>query len=371
MRAGSEGAAGEGATEAGATEAGAGGEGAGGEGGTAEGGIDGGTGDLRTGDRGAAAPRLLVAGVDGGGSKTRTVVADETGRVLGTADGPASAVRAGAVGGAEHSADVIAAGVRDALSAAGLAGARVQAVVAGVAGTGREPERAALWQALSARAVAEEVSVVPDASIALDDAFGEGPGVLLIAGTGSVAFGRGPDGTFARAGGWGPVLGDEGSGGWLGRRALNMAVAAADGREPDTALLNALLGALGLDDPAALVAWAARAKPVDFAALAPVIGRVAAGGDLRANSLLTLAVEELALHVRTLARRLFVDERAAVPVALAGGLLARGSGVLRKRLEQRLRAAVPGAQVRQDPVDPARGAVRGALRLLGVDLVTP
>jgi glucosamine kinase len=307
---------------------------------------------------------VVVAGVDGGGSKTRTHVADETGRVLGTADGPASAVRAG---GAEHSADVIAAGVRDALADAGIADARVQALVVGVAGAGREAERSALTHALQARGVAEELRVVPDATVALDDAFGEGPGVLLIAGTGSVAFARGPDGTFARAGGWGPVLGDEGSGAWIGRRALNAAVASADGREPETALLNALLTAVEADDPSALIPWAARATPTDFAALAPVVLRVAAAGDGRATSLLTLAVEELVLHVRTLARSLFVDERAAIPVALAGGLLARGSG-LRRRLEQRLRTAVPGAQVRQEAVEPARGAVRGALRLLGVEL---
>lgn len=310
------------------------------------------------------APRVLVAGVDGGGSKTRTLVADETGRVLGTADGPGSAVRPG---GIEHSADVIAAGVRGALAAAGLAGMRVQALVAGVAGVGREPERAALSQALTAGQLASEVSVVPDAAIALDDAFGEGPGVLLIAGTGSVAFARGPDGTFARAGGWGPVLGDEGSGAWLGRRALNAAVAAADGREPETALLNTLLTAVEADEPAALIPWAARAAPADFATLAPVVLQAAAAGDRRAVSLLTLAVEELVVHVLTLARSLFVDERAAVPVALAGGLLARGGG-LRRRLEQRLKSAVPGAQIRPEPVDPARGAVRGALRLLGVEL---
>lgn len=311
-------------------------------------------------------PRLLVAGVDGGGSKTRTHLADETGRVLGTADGPASAVRPG---GADHSADVIAAGVRDALAAAALApDARVQALVVGVAGAGREPERLALTHALQARGVAEELRVVPDATVALDDAFGEGPGVLLIAGTGSVAFARGPDGSFARAGGWGPVLGDEGSGAWLGRRALNAAVASADGREPETALLNALLTAVEADEPSALIPWAARATPTDFATLAPVVLRVAAAGDARATSLLTLAVEELVLHVRTLARSLFVDERAAVPVALAGGLLSRGSG-LRRRLEQRLKTAVPGATVRQEPVEPARGAVRGALRLLGVELI--
>jgi glucosamine kinase len=92
---------------------------------------------------------------------------------------------------------------------------------------------------------------------------------------------------------------------------------------------------------------------------------VAESGDLRANALLTLAVEELMLHLRTLARQLFVDERAAVPVALAGGLLARGTA-LRKRLEHRLKSAVPGAQVRVEEVVPVRGAVRGALRFLGV-----
>jgi glucosamine kinase len=91
----------------------------------------------------------------------------------------------------------------------------------------------------------------------------------------------------------------------------------------------------------------------------------AEAGDLRANALLTLAVEELMLHLRTLARQLFVDERAAVPVALAGGLMARGTA-LRKRLEHRLKSAVPGAQVRAEEVIPVRGAVRGALRFLGV-----
>jgi glucosamine kinase len=237
----------------------------------------------------------------------------------------------------------------------------------GVAGVGREGERRELYEALVARGLAEEVVVVPDAQIALDDAFGEGPGVMLIAGTGSVAFARGPDGTFRRCGGWGPVLGDEGSGAWLGRRALNFATASADGREPETALLNALLTAIEADDPAAMIAWAAHASPAQFATLAPAVLRVAAGGDQRANTLLAMAVEELVVHVRTLARALFVDERAAIPVALTGGLLGRGQP-LRKRVEQRLRSAVPGAQVWQDEVQPARGAVRAALRLLGVDL---
>jgi glucosamine kinase len=217
------------------------------------------------------------------------------------------------------------------------------------------------------RELAEDVVVHTDAAIALDDAFGDGAGILLVSGTGSVAFARGPDGTFARCGGWGPVIGDEGSGAWIGRRALNIAAAAADGREPETALVNALLTAIEADDPSAIVPWAAQATPAQFARLAPVVLQVAATGDLRANSLLSMAVEELVLHVRTLARRLFVDERAAAGVALAGGLLTRGAP-LRKRLEHRLKTAVPGAQVRAADVEPARGAVRAAMRFLGVEM---
>jgi glucosamine kinase len=91
---------------------------------------------------------------------------------------------------------------------------------------------------------------------------------------------------------------------------------------------------------------------------------VADGGDLRANALVSLAVEELMLHIRSLAQQLFGDERAAVQVALAGGLL-RTRTTLRKRLEHRLRAAVPGAQIHSGEVIPARGAVRGALRFAG------
>jgi glucosamine kinase len=309
---------------------------------------------------------VIVVGVDGGGSKTRVVVADEQGREVIAVEGPASAVRPGLV---EHSADVIAAVVQDALAASSMTHVLPKVLCVGVAGVGREPEREAMWQALAGRELADDVVVHTDAAIALDDAFGDGAGILLVSGTGSVAFGRGPDGTFARCGGWGQVIGDEGSGAWIGRRALNVAAASADGREPETALVNALLTAIEADDPPAMIRWAADATPAQFARLAPVVLQVAATGDLRANSLLSMAVEELVIHVRTLARRLFVDERAAAPVALAGGLLSRGAP-LRKRVEHRLKSAVPGAQVRAQDVDPARGAVRAALRALGIELAS-
>ena len=304
--------------------------------------------------------QALVIGIDGGGTKTRAVLADERGDRIAEASGPGSTVKPGH---AEQSAGVISGVVRDVLEEAGTPDTRPRVVCVGVAGVGRESERQALLEALQSQNIAEEIVVQTDFSIALDDAFGDGPGVLLIAGTGSSAFARGPAGATARCGGWGAVIGDEGSGAWIGRKALSVVSAASDGREPETALTGAVLTAAEVSEATELIRWAADATPAKLATLAPVVLSVADAGDLRANSIISMAVEELALHVRALARQLFTDERASVPVAFTGGLLSKGSSY-RKRLEHRLRSAVPGAQVHAAEIDPARGAVRGALRHL-------
>jgi glucosamine kinase len=241
----------------------------------------------------------------------------------------------------------------------------VRALCIGAAGAGRDEERDTLSSALEVDRLAGTVLVVTDAEIALEDAFGAGPGVLLVAGTGSIAWGKGPTGLLARCGGWGPVIGDEGSGSWLGRKALGIAAASVDGREPETALTAALIAVVHATSAEELIPWAASASPADLAGLAPTVLEVAAMGDLRANSLVTLAVEELCLHVRTVGRHLFVDERAAFRLALHGGLLAKRS-LLRRRVELRLKAMTPGATILAEPVVPERGAVRLAMREAGV-----
>jgi glucosamine kinase len=301
----------------------------------------------------------IVIGVDGGGSKTRVMVGTADGEVLTTLDGPKSAV---APGKAAHSADVIADLVTRALAEIAQPGAVMPRVLyCGVAGTGRDEERKALHAALDAKELAEEVVIDSDGLIAMYDALEDRAGILLVVGTGSIAYGRSPAGEVVRCGGWGPMFGDEGSGGWIGRRALSIVAASSDGREPPTALLFPILAATQCEDVQDLIPWAAAADAKAFATLAPVVFSAAVAGDPRANALVTLAAEELVLHVRALSRQLFTDERAAVTVALSGGLMERGSP-LRKRLEQRLRSAVPGAQLRAEEVLPARGALRAAAR---------
>jgi glucosamine kinase len=300
----------------------------------------------------------LVVGVDGGGSKTTVVVAGTRGPDMASIVGSPSAVRPGE---AAKSADTVARLVAEALEACGKSDVRPAALCVGVAGVGRDAEFAAFFSAMQDRDLADELVVLPDAVVALEDAFGDDAGILLIAGTGSVCYGRGPTGKLARCGGWGFFCGDEGSGAWIGRRALSIVTASADGREPETALIGALLHALTLAKVEELVAWGASATVQQLAQVAPIVVSVAATGDLRANSILTMAAEELVLHVRTLARDLFTDERASVPVAFSGGLMQPGA-FLRKLVEHRLKSAVPGAAVRHEPVVPVRGAIRVARR---------
>jgi glucosamine kinase len=302
--------------------------------------------------------RELVAGVDGGGSKTRLILATETGEEIASVEGGSSAMRPGE---AERAGATIADLMRKALSTAGILDSVPTILYGGFAGVGREEERRDLENELNRLGVAEEVVVDSDAAIALVDTFGDGPGIILLAGTGSIAYARGIDGTFSRCGGWGPVFGDEGSGAWIGRRALGIVAAAADGREAPTALTGSILTAAEVNTVEELIPWGIAASTTTIAGLAPVVIAAAAAGDPRANALVALAAEELVVHIRALAVRVFGDERATIPVALSGGLLQKGS-LLRKKLEQRIRSAVPGAQLKSGEIIPVRGAVRAAIQ---------
>lgn len=295
----------------------------------------------------------MFVGIDGGGTRARGLLVDGAGTELGRAEGPAGIIDAAdPARGAEVVADL----VSDLVAAVPGATLPVQALCCGLAGAGREPEREAVRVALVLSGVAEHVTVVGDAEIAMYDAFGDGPGVLVIAGTGSIAWARGSDGVTARVGGWGRLIGDEGSAFAMGVAAIRAVLRARDGRDGETALTGAVLRASGCLRPDDLVAFAARATKADLAALAPVVFEAANAGDGTARHILEDATEALVELAVTAARRVGLP---APVVATAGGLLEPG-GPLHHGFMKELVNVLPAATVTERVVDAARGAARMA-----------
>ena len=294
------------------------------------------------------------AGVDAGGSHSEIVVVDAERRVLARSRGPAAALRPG---NTSDVLNVIATGVRETLAQAQRAGLR--GLVVGAAGAGRAPERNALETALREQRVAERVKVIGDGEAALQDAFPGGPGILLLAGTGSIGYARAKSGEIHRVGGLGWQLGDEGSGYALGRAALGAAGRAAEGRGPGTRLLQLIHEHTGTSDVDGLVRWTQTASRDQVAQIARLACAAATGGDDIAAGLIEQAAQELAAHATALLARM--DSR-PLSIALGGSLLARDS-IVRVTLMAALHRMAPGMVVSGIQVDPALGAATIALRL--------
>jgi len=278
--------------------------------------------------------------------------------ILGRADGPGAAMRPG---GASASAAVLAETARRAATQAGGGGELpVARAVVGVAGAGRDQEQSELAHALVTAGVARQVRVLPDGAVALATAFDDGPGILVNAGTGSVAYARDPSGALHRAGGYGWQLGDEGGGYWLGRRALEVAARAQDGRGEGSTLLARLLSALGLQQFDDLVRWTATATPSQVAALAPHVLNAAREGEVVARRAVDQAAAELVELVATLASAF--PGTGPIPVAVAGGLLLPHSP-LAAAFGQRLADEVKRARLVADRIDPALGALKLAAEM--------
>jgi len=300
-------------------------------------------------------PSAVFLGADAGGSHS-TVVVGSAARVQGRADGPGAAMRPG---GAAAAAAVLVETARRAAAQAGvqLPGA---AAVVGAAGAGRRQEQAELEAALVEAGVAKRVQVLADGEVALTTAFARGPGVLLNAGTGSIAYARAPGGEIHRAGGYGWQLGDEGGGYWLGRRALDLAGRAQDGRGEGSTLLARLLAALGLQQFDDLVRWTATATPAQVAALAPHVLNAAREGEMVAQRAVDEAARELVDLVVMLGRHF--PGAGPVPVAITGGLLVPQSP-LTAAFGDRLAALFKRARLVPERIDAAVGALKLAAEL--------
>jgi N-acetylglucosamine kinase-like BadF-type ATPase len=306
----------------------------------------------------------LWIGVDGGGTRTTCVALDAQGGFIARRTGGASLVRAG-----REAASVtpLVELIRE-TAAHGSEPLPVRGVCCALAGAGRSAERDAVLAALVDARVAEHVLVVTDAEAALHDAFGESAGILLISGTGSIAWARSVDGETRRVGGWGERLGDEGSGFDIGSAALRAVARAHDGRAQPTALTDIVLRHTGVAEPSALIAWVAAATKASIAAVAPAVVDCAAH-DAAAAAIVDHAVASLLQHLEA-ARRLLEPWPTPPKIALAGGML-MPAAPLRGRLEHALRAAHPDARVVARAIDAAAGAAALARRAAGSQLPRP
>ena len=296
--------------------------------------------------------------LDAGGTSTRCWVADEE-RVLARESGPTVKLMHVGEGLATERLQEL---VRRALAAAGVRGEDVTRTVVGLAGISSTTVRE--WaERVCGALVGGELIVQGDEAIALDAAFGDGPGILIIAGTGSNAVGRCSDGGTVTAGGWGPVIGDEGSGYWIGMEAIRAGLHAHD-LGVDTCLVREVEAFWGLQDLGALVAHANQRSRPDFAELTGVVVRCAERGDGLAQRVLERAGEELAGFVSLVASKMSgrgCDPDDAAQVAFTGSVLGKIPAVRRAFLE-RIEAALPHAVVASEAVEAIEGALWRARR---------
>ncbi|HEX8559790.1 MAG TPA: BadF/BadG/BcrA/BcrD ATPase family protein [Pyrinomonadaceae bacterium] len=302
------------------------------------------------------AARPLVLGVDGGGSKTRAVVADAAGEVLGEGlAGPSNPLRVGvseAVAAVREAAD-------RACAEAGVRRVEIAAAEVGLAGVRRADIRERMLAGLAELGV-KTVEVVADSDIALYGATGGKPGLVIIAGTGSICCGVNARGRRACAGGWGPVVGDEGSGSWIARRALQAVAQATDGRARKTALVESACEYFDVTRPEDL-STAVYAPSMTNARIAGYGGRVievARRRDVVAREIVEQAGRELASAAGAVVRKLRM-ERERFQVAYVGGVFSAGALIL-DPLGEELAGVAPRAYVAPPLLAPAEAAARMA-----------
>lgn len=300
----------------------------------------------------------FVIGIDGGGTKTRALVADLYARTLGRSKAGPSNVQ---TVGAEATYTALDAVVAAALADAGVSGPPAS-ICLGMAGAGRSADRAIIKGWATSRFPGAVVRVVHDGQLVLAAGTPEGWGVAVISGTGSLAYGENAAGRSVRAGGWGYLLGDEGSGYAIGLAALRAVARAADERGRATALTEAVLANGSLPCPQALIrhVYGGGMGREDIAALVPLVLE-AAQDDAVARAILEDAGRELALAAQAVIERLALP--APVPCALAGGVLLH-SEIVRASFTASLDVAGVTARPVTRVPDPVEGAVKLALETM-------
>jgi N-acetylglucosamine kinase-like BadF-type ATPase len=299
-------------------------------------------------------------GIDGGGSKTTCAIGDGRSTLATVVAGPSNITRVEEVRARQSLHEAI----HKACAAAQIEPRQIDCACIGVAGAGRK-EVAEAVRKIVAEVISGQIEVVGDMAVAMAAAFGAAPGVIVIAGTGSIAYGRNQQGITARAGGWGFAISDEGSAHWIGRAAVAASLRESDetaeqrGDEPEDAssLFRELKAAWNLRSLEQFVRTA-NSSP-DFAALLPAIISAAERGNDLARHVLEQASSELCQLARIVIRRLFTESEAdstLIKLAMIGGVF-RHSAVVRQSFTEEVCKFDPRIQMTPEIVEPVQGAL--------------
>jgi N-acetylglucosamine kinase-like BadF-type ATPase len=299
----------------------------------------------------------FLLGIDGGGSKSAVTISDGVSVLATHTAGGCNLTSVSK----EQARIALGEAVQGALSAAGISARDIDSVCAGVAG-GAAPEVAAnITQILAGLLPLAAIQVVGDTAIALEAAFAGEPGMICIAGTGSVAYGRNQRGEVARAGGWGRIVSDEGSGHWIGMHAVSQCLRALDmGRSSQ--LITGIMEYWGIVTREQLVQRCHREQPPNFAELFPVVLAIAEAGDPLASELLTAAGFELARIAQIVLRRLWIGPQ-ILQIAVSGSVFANSPRIC-QAFSNIIRAERPEVQVRLADRPSIEGALHMASRIL-------
>ena len=297
-----------------------------------------------------------VLGIDAGGTKTVCLLADDQGQVI--AESRRGGANLQAVGELEVE-KVLHEVMEEAIGNRAIVPA---AICLGIAGVDRPDDSVVVGGIMRRIGYKARVVVVNDALVALEAGAPGQAGVVVISGTGSISYGRDVRGQAARSGGWGYVLGDEGSGYWIGRAALRAVLREADRRGPATLLSGLLLKHFGVPQAQGLIheVYNSNLKPAAIGALAQCVQAAFSQGDRVAVGILRGAADELEASALSVARRLELIGEPFLFI-LAGGIF-RAVPWLEQELERRLPISAPGSRVRLLDREPAIGAVAIALQ---------
>jgi N-acetylglucosamine kinase-like BadF-type ATPase len=310
------------------------------------------------------AKKQFVIGMDGGATKTAAMLSDLSGNVIAEDTGGPSNPQ---VVGFEKVGEVIVGLVAELSGRAGCKTNDIVSLIAGLAGAGREGDKEQVKAAIANEArkrkvVMGHVGIETDGRIALEGAFKGKPGIIIIAGTGSFALAKDHKGATHRAGGWGRVLGDEGSGYTIGRDGLNAVTKHLDGRGKPTKLTELIHSRFGLSNHEKIIGAIYRSN-FDVATVAPLVIEAAEAKDAECQRILNKATFELFEHVRVLVNRIEESKgaRAKIPVAFIGSLISN-ENVYRKILTQKITYSMPQVSVIAPEAPPTYGAVLLSIR---------